>query len=130
MYNKKTLNLFYSPSNVGIIQGASGVGTFTNKDTHDTTKIYIKVEDDCVVDAKFKTYSNVVGVAVLSVLTDYVIDTYLDEVAEITAEDILDKTGEIPQDKMYILDDAFECLNLAIKDYRKKQQKLMAKLDK
>ena len=70
-----------------------------------------------------------VGIAIFSVLTDLITDLTIDEALEISANDITEKTGEIAESKQYLLDDAIECLSLAIKDYHKKQEKLQKQLN-
>ena len=52
----------------------------------------------------------------------------LDEALKIEAKDLLAEIGSVENDKLYMIDDALKTLNLAIADYRKKQEKLLQKL--
>lgn len=127
MKNQKVLRLFANPKNVGIIQGASGIGNYTNEKTSDVMKLYLKVEDEEIIDAKFKTYSNYFGIAILSDLTELIKGKYIEEAEELDEEQLLDSIGIIDEDRKYLITDALNTLQLAIKDYKKKlvkQQKL------
>ena len=55
-YSEKVMDHFLHPRNVGEIPDASGVGTVGNPICGDVMKMFIKVENDIIVDAKFKTF--------------------------------------------------------------------------
>ncbi|MGN1221765.1 MAG: iron-sulfur cluster assembly scaffold protein [Christensenellales bacterium] len=124
MYNKTIMEIFANPKNVGIIQGASGTGHFVNETTNNIYKIYLKIEDDTVVDATFKTFSNAYGIAVCSVLTQMLKGKSLLEAKLINQQDILEKIGEVDKDDVTI-NDVLQTLNLSFVDYDKKLQKLL-----
>ena len=123
MTNQKIIKLFADPKNVGIIQGASGIGNYTNEKTNDVMKIYLKVEDSCVIDAKFKTYSNYYGIAILCELTQMLKGKTIEEIEEIEEAQLTDKLGEIEEDRQYLITDAIYTLKSAIKNYKKKLEK-------
>ena len=52
MYSEKILNEFYNPANFGVIKGASGVGKVTLDIGTEIIKIYIKVEEEKVIEAQ------------------------------------------------------------------------------
>lgn len=124
MYNKTIMEIFANPKNVGIIQGASGTGHFVNETTNNIYKIYLKIEEDIIVDATFKTFSNAYGIAVCSVLTQMLKGKSLLEAKLINEQDILDKIGKTDQE-IEIIKDILQTLNLAFVDYDKKLQKLL-----
>ena len=55
MYSDKVMDHFTHPRNVGEIPEADGVGTEGNPVCGDIMKLWIKVEDDRIVDCRFKT---------------------------------------------------------------------------
>lgn len=55
-YSEKVMDHFLHPRNTGEIADASGVGTVGNPVCGDIMRMYIKVENDIIVDAKFKTF--------------------------------------------------------------------------
>ena len=83
MYSAKVINLFANAENVGILQSASGVGVYTNEKTNEVFKMYLKIENNFIVNASFKAYTGVVGVAVMSTLTEMLKNMPLENTAEI-----------------------------------------------
>ena len=56
MYSEKVMDHFTNPRNVGEIPDADGIGNVGNPKCGDIMKIYLKIVDDVIVDAKFKTF--------------------------------------------------------------------------
>ena len=56
MYSDKVMDHFSNPRNVGEIENADGVGQVGNSKCGDIMKMYLKIEDDVIVDVKFKTF--------------------------------------------------------------------------
>ena len=50
MYSEKVMDHFMNPRNVGEIEDASGVGTVGNAKCGDIMKVYLKIENDVIVD--------------------------------------------------------------------------------
>ena len=123
MYSEKILELFKNPTNVGIIQGASAVGQYINPETADNFKLYIKVEENKIVEASFKAFSGVVGVALMVTLTEMLKNKPLDDLTKITAKDIAENIGLIDKEYRYLLDDCVETLLATQKDYQKRLEK-------
>ena len=63
MYSEKVMDHFTNPRNVGEIADADGIGNVGNPKCGDIMKIYLKIGNDVIVDAKFKTFG--CGAAVL-----------------------------------------------------------------
>ena len=56
LYSEKVMDHFMNPRNVGHIENADGVGEIGNAKCGDIMKIYLKIENDTIVDAKFETF--------------------------------------------------------------------------
>ena len=56
LYSEKVMDHFMNPRNVGVIENASGVGEIGNAKCGDIMKIYLKIENDIIVDVKFETF--------------------------------------------------------------------------
>ena len=56
MYSEKVMDHFMNPRNVGEIENADGVGQVGNPKCGDIMKMYLKIEDGVITDAKFKTF--------------------------------------------------------------------------
>ena len=103
MYSNVIMEEFYNPQNYGVIKGASGVGKVTSAIGNEIIKIFIKVEKETVVDAQFQTFGGVVAIAASSIATRLMIGKTLKQIRNITVASILEITGEIPENKMYII---------------------------
>lgn len=130
MYTKKVMDIFQNPKHVGVIRGADGVGQVGNAVCGDIMKITIKVEDNKIVDAKFKTFGCVAAIASSSVACGLIIGKTLEEAKALTNKQVLEVLGEVPANKIHCSVLAEEAINLAIEDYHKKQEKLARKLEK
>lgn len=124
MYSQKVLNIFKEPKNVGLIKNASGVGQVGNAKCGDIMKIYLKIENEIIVDAKFKTFGCVAAIASTEIACDKLKGKSIEEALKITNEDILKEMGTIPTNKIHCSVLAKEGIEEAIKDYYKKQEKL------
>ncbi len=122
MYNEKVLKVFQNPSNAGELLDANGVGTIGNASCGDIMKIYLKIVDDVIVDAKFKTFGCAAAIATASVATDMVIGKTVDEALKIKNADVVDFLGGLPPQKIHCSVLAEEAIHAAVEDYRNRQQ--------
>ncbi len=122
MYNEKVLKVFQNPSNAGELQDANGVGTIGNASCGDIMKIYLKIVDDVIVDAKFKTFGCAAAIATASVATDMVIGKTVDEALKIKNADVVDFLGGLPPQKIHCSVLAEEAIHAAVEDYRNRRQ--------
>jgi nitrogen fixation NifU-like protein len=113
---------FMNPRNVGDIENPDGVGEEGNPTCGDAMRITIKVEDDKIVDAKFKTFGCGAAIAVSSMVTEMVIGKTLDEALAITKQSIADELGGLPPQKMHCSVLGSDALKKAIEDYRSKHK--------
>ena len=72
LYGKKVMEHFRNPRNVGEIENPDGVGRVGNPVCGDVMEIYIKVKDDKIVDAKFKTFGCGAAIATSSMVNEMV----------------------------------------------------------
>jgi nitrogen fixation NifU-like protein len=122
VYTEKVMDHFENPRNVGEIEDADGVGTVGNAVCGDIMKIYIKVEDDKIVDCKFKTFGCGAAIATSSIATEMVVGKTIDEALAITREQVADELGGLPPVKMHCSNLAADALHAAIKEYQCKQK--------
>jgi nitrogen fixation NifU-like protein len=119
-YNEKVMDYFENPRNVGSIENPSGVGNVGNPQCGDIMRLYIKVEDNVIVDAKFKTFGCAAAIASSSILTEIVIGKTIEEAEKLTNKVVINELGELPPKKRHCSVLAEEALESAIKDYRSK----------
>lgn len=123
MYTEKVLDHFANPRNVGEIEQADGVGTVGNAKCGDIMQIYLKVEDDIIVDVKFKTFGCGAAIATSSVATEMVKGKSVDEALEISNKAVVEALDGLPAQKIHCSLLAEEAIHAAIEDYRKKHPK-------
>ena len=119
MYTEKVMDHFMNPRNVGEIENADGVGEVGNAKCGDIMKIFIKVEDERIVDVKFKTFGCGAAIASSSVATEMIKGKTLDEALAITNKMVIEALGGLPDVKIHCSVLAEEALRSAIEDYRK-----------
>jgi nitrogen fixation protein NifU and related proteins len=121
MYSERVMDHFMNPRNVGDMEDPDGVGTEGNPTCGDAMKIYIKVKDGRIVDAKFKTFGCGAAIAVSSMVTEMVKGKTLDEALAISKEAVANELGGLPPQKMHCSNLGADALKKAIEDYRSRQ---------
>ena len=117
MYTEQVMDHFMNPRNVGEIEDASGVGEVGNAKCGDIMKIFIKVENDVIVDVKFKTYGCGAAIATSSKATEMVMGKTIDEALALTNQMVMDALGGLPPVKVHCSVLAEEAIKAALKDY-------------
>lgn len=122
MYSEKVMDHFMNPRNVGEIPDADGVGMEGNPTCGDAMQLFIKVEDDRIVDAKFRTFGCGAAIAVSSMITEMVKGKTLDEAMSMSKEAVANELGGLPPQKMHCSNLGADALKKAIEDYRSKKK--------
>ncbi len=119
-YSEKVLDHFRHPRNVGTLEGDDvAYGKVGNPTCGDIMEMYIKIDGDKIVDAKFRTFGCGSAIATTSMATEMVKGMTLDEAMELTRKDVADELDGLPPIKMHCSNLATEALHEAIKSYRK-----------
>lgn len=122
MYTGKVMEHFTNPRNVGEIENADGVGEVGNMKCGDIMRIYIKVNDqDVIEDVKFRTFGCGAAIATSSVVTEMVKGKKLDEALEITNKKVAEELGGLPENKLHCSNLAADALHKAIEDLKNKR---------
>ena len=82
--------------------------------------MYLKIEDNIIVDAKFKTFGCGAAVATSSMATELVIGKTVDEALNITNKAVAESLDGLPPVKMHCSNLAEEAIKSAIDDYKRK----------
>jgi nitrogen fixation NifU-like protein len=117
MYNEKVIEAFRNPKNVGEIENPDGIGTVGNASCGDIMQITLKIENDIIVDAKFKTFGCTAAIATSSVATTMIKGKTVDEALKITNAQVVEELGGLPAQKLHCSVLAEEAIKAAINDY-------------
>lgn len=116
-YSEKVMDHYRNPRNVGKIDDADAVGIAGSLACGDQLKIYLKIKNGIVTDAKFQTFGCGSAVASSSILTEMIIGKPVEEVRKITNKDIADQLEGLPPEKMHCSVMGYEALEDALKGY-------------
>lgn len=122
-YSEKVMEHFRNPRNVGEMENPDGIGHVGNPVCGDIMELYIKVKDNIIVDAKFKTFGCGAAIATSSMVTELVKGKTVDAALEISNRAVAEALGGLPPIKMHCSVLAEDALKSAIKDYIKKRNK-------
>ena len=119
-YSEKVLDHFTHPRNVGEIPDADGVGTVGNPKCGDIMKMYLKIENDVIVDCKFKTFGCGAAIATSSMATEMIRGKPLEDALKLTNSAVVEALDGLPAVKIHCSVLAEEAVKAAIADYYKK----------
>lgn len=119
-YSDKVMDHFLHPRNVGEIPDASGIGNVGNQICGDIMRMYIKVENNIITDAKFKTFGCGAAISTSSMVTEMVKGKSIDEALTISNKAVAEALGGLPQIKMHCSVLAEQALKSALRDYYQK----------
>ncbi len=123
MYSEKVMEHFTNPRNVGEMDNADGVGEVGNAKCGDIMKMYLKIEDDVIVDVKFKTYGCGSAIASSSMATELIKGKTVDEVMQLTNKAVVEALDGLPPVKVHCSVLAEQAIKAALLDYSKKTGK-------
>ena len=117
LYSEVVMDHFMNPRNVGTIEDASGVGEVGNAKCGDIMKIYLKIENDVIVDVKFETFGCGSAIASSSMATEMIKGKPLSEALTLTNKAVAEALDGLPVHKMHCSVLAEEAIKSAVKDY-------------
>ena len=118
MYTDKVMDHFEHPRNVGAIENPDGIGKMGNPVCGDVMEITIRVNNDTIEEAKFKTFGCCAAIATSSIVTELVKGKSLEEAEQISKQAVADALDGLPPAKMHCSNLAADALHAAIQDYR------------
>jgi nitrogen fixation NifU-like protein len=123
-YSEKVIDHYNEPRNVGSFEKSDdqvGTGLVGAPECGDVMKLQIKVANEKIVDAKFKTFGCGSAIASSSLATEWVKGKTLDEALAIQNTEIVEELS-LPPVKIHCSVLAEDAIKAAIQDYRKRQE--------
>jgi nitrogen fixation NifU-like protein len=124
MYNENVMEVFKNPKNVGEIENPDGIGTVGNASCGDIMQISLRIENEVIVDAKFKTFGCAAAIATSSTATEMIKGMTVEEALKVTNRKVVEVLGGLPSQKLHCSVLAEEAIKKAIEDYQSKKKAL------
>ena len=121
MYSEKVMDHFMNPRNVGEIADADGIGEVGNTVCGDIMKMYLKIENNIIVDVKFKTFGCGAAVATSSMATELIKGKSIEDALKLTNKAVMEALDGLPPQKIHCSVLAEQAVKLALTDYYKKR---------
>ena len=100
-YSEKVMDHFRNPRNVGVIEDADGVGEVGNAKCGDIMKIYLKIKDDVIEDAKFETFGCGSAIASSSMATEMIKGKPVSQAMALTNKAVVEALDGLPAHKVH-----------------------------
>ena len=117
LYSEKVMDHLMHPRNVGILEDADGVGEVGNAKCGDIMKIYLKIENDIIVDVKFETFGCGSAIASSSMATEMIKGKSIHDAMALTNKAVTEALDGLPAHKIHCSVLAEEAIKNALRDY-------------
>ncbi|MDD6009928.1 MAG: Fe-S cluster assembly scaffold protein NifU [Lachnospiraceae bacterium] len=122
LYSDKVMDHFRNPRNVGVLEDANGVGEVGNPVCGDIMKMYLKINDDEIIeDVKFETFGCGSAIASSSMATELIKGKSVEEALSLTNKAVAEALDGLPAHKMHCSVLAEEAIKSAIDDYNNRK---------
>lgn len=120
-YTEKVMDHFANPRNVGELADANGVGEVGNSKCGDIMRMYIKVEDNIIKDASFKTFGCGAAIATSSMATELIKGKTIEDALKLTNSAVMEALDGLPPVKVHCSVLAEQAIKAALKNYFENQ---------
>ena len=117
LYSEKVMDHLMHPRNVGKMDDADGVGEVGNAKCGDIMKIYLKIENDIIVDVKFETFGCGSAIASSSMATEMIKGKSIHDAMSLTNKAVTEALDGLPAHKIHCSVLAEEAIKNALRDY-------------
>ena len=122
LYSDKVMDHFRNPRNVGVLEDANGVGEVGNPVCGDIMKMYLKINDDEIIeDVKFETFGCGSAIASSSMATELIKGKSVEEALSLTNKAVAEALDGLPAHKMHCSVLAEAAIKSAIDDYNNRK---------
>ena len=121
VYSPLVMEHFLNPRNVGEIENANGIGEVGNATCGDIMRMYLRIDDNKITDAKFKTFGCGAAIATSSMATEMIKNKTVDEALALTNKAVAEALGGLPPVKVHCSVLAEQAVRAALSDYYTRQ---------
>lgn len=129
-YSAIVLDHYQNPRNVGVIEQADAVGVAENSACGDVLHLYLKVDDQRVTRATFRTFGCVAAIAAGSRLTEMIVGADLARVRQIRRQEVVEALGGLPPLKVHCSVLAEAAVRAALNDLERRRGKPAGEQDR
>ena len=124
MYTEKVMDHFTHPRNMGEVKDANGVGTVGNAKCGDIMQMFIRVNDDGIIeDVGFKTFGCGAAIATSSMATELIKGKSVDDALKLTNSAVVEALEGLPPVKLHCSVLAEEAVKAAVDNYKENMKK-------
>jgi nitrogen fixation protein NifU and related proteins len=120
LYSDQVRAHYANPRNAGTVAHESTRAMVKSPIDSDTVLITLQIENNIILDIKFKCMGCAVAIACASMATEMVLGKTIDEACQISEQAVSDALGGIPEYKMRCSNLAPEAIRRAINEWRKR----------
>jgi len=129
--SEKIKEHFRNPKNAGEIENPEGMGAINNPICGDTTKLYLRIKEGVIEDAKFLSFGCAITIASASVFTERIKGKEVSPLFSGTDEEVVQRLirmieselGEIPPVKLHCPPATVQVFFEAISEYLEREGK-------
>jgi len=121
MYSEVVQDHFEYPRNVGMLEHADAEAEVMNPACGDIMRLYLRIEGDRIVEAKFQTQGCPAAIAAGSMTTEMLVDMRLEEAGSLKRDAVNEALGGLPPQKVHSAVLVEDAVKAAMADYRKRQ---------
>jgi len=122
MFTEESLKRFKNPVNAGELKDCNAIGESGDPDCSDVIKIFIKFENNKVINAKFQVYGCPGAISTTDVFIDMIKGKDINKILKITNDQISDALGGLPLTHMHCSNLPMEAFRDAVKGYNKNEK--------
>lgn len=120
-FNETVMDHFMHPRNVGEIENADAVGEAGSAQCGDAMTLYLKIDNEIITDARFKTFGCGAAIASSSMATELLKGRNINEALALTNGEVLKALGGLPEAKVHCSVMAEDAVRAAVEDYRRRK---------
>ena len=111
---------FENPRNIGSIAPADAEAVVSNPACGDVMHLYLRIENDCITEAKFQTMGCPAAIAAGSITTELLVGRSVDEALTLSRLEVNTALGGLSPQKVHTSVLAEDAVRLALKRYRQR----------